>query len=108
MFTSWLMVNASGVDQISAELGALKDPTTFLFGLSDRYVGGWLTQIMNVLFVSSLFAGVVAFHNGVARYMYVAGREKLLPASIGVMATVDGHWSLPVPDALVREVLAAS
>ena len=31
-----------------------------------------------------------------------------LPAGIGVMATVDGQWSLPVPDALVREVLAAS
>ena len=104
MFTSWLMVNASGVGKISAELGALKDPTTFLFGLSDRYVGGWLTQIMNVLFVSSLFAGVVAFHNGVARYMYVAGREKLLPASIGVTHPV---YQSPHVASIIQTVIAA-
>ncbi|ENP34105.1 hypothetical protein B974_03131 [Brucella abortus 87/28] len=39
---------------------------------------------MNLLFVTSLFADVVAFHNGVARYMYVAGREGLLPRGLGV------------------------
>ncbi len=83
-FTSWLMVNGAGVDKLVPELGGLADPTTFLFGLADRYVGGPLSQIMSVLFVTSLFAGVIAFHNGVARYMYVAGREKLLPAAIGV------------------------
>jgi amino acid transporter len=84
MFTSWLMVNAAGVDKLVSMIGGLADPTTFLFVLSDQYVGGWLTQAMSVLFVTSLFAGVLAFHNGVARYMYVAGREKLLPASVGV------------------------
>lgn len=84
MFTSWLMVNGEGVDKLVPSLKALSDPTTFLFGLSDRYVGSGLTQLMSILFVSSLFAGVVAFHNGVARYFYVAGREKLLPESLGV------------------------
>lgn len=103
MFTSWLMVNASGVDKIVPELQALKDPTTFLFGLSDRYVGGWLTQIMSVLFVSSLFAGVLAFHNGVARYMYVAGREKLLPSSIGVTHPV---FQSPHVASIVQTVIA--
>lgn len=84
MFTSWLMVNAAGVDKLVPELQGLSDPTTFLFGLGERYVGSWLPPVMNVLFVTSLFAGALAFHNGVARYMYVAGREKLLPESIGV------------------------
>ncbi|AKR54917.1 amino acid permease [Youhaiella tibetensis] len=84
MFTSWLMANGAGVDKLVGEIGGLADPTTFLFTLSDRYVGGWLTQLMSILFVTSLFAGVTAFHNGVARYMYVAGREGLLPAGVGV------------------------
>jgi amino acid transporter len=84
MFTSWLMVNAAGVDKLVPQIGSLADPTTFLFVLSTQYVGGWLSQIMSILFVTSLFAGVLAFHNGVARYLYVAGREKLLPASVGV------------------------
>ncbi|WP_376742984.1 APC family permease [Ensifer canadensis] len=84
MLTSWLMVNAAGANKLVPELQGLADPTTFLFGLAERYAGGWLAPIMNVLFVTSLFAGVLAFHNGVARYLYVAGRERLLPASIGV------------------------
>jgi len=84
MLTSWLMANGAGVDKLVPTLQGLKDPTTFLFGLSDRYVGPALTQLMSILFVSSLFAGVTAFHNGVARYFYVAGREKLLPKGLGV------------------------
>jgi amino acid transporter len=84
MLTSWLMANGVGVDKLVPTLQGLQDPTTFLFSLSDRYVGTALTQLMSILFVSSLFAGVTAFHNGVARYFYVAGREKLLPEGLGV------------------------
>ncbi|SCD25406.1 APC family permease [Brucella inopinata] len=82
MLTAWLMVNGAG--KLVGELQALQDPTTFLFGLAERYVGHWIIPVMNLLFVTSLFAGVVAFHNGVARYMYVAGREGLLPRGLGV------------------------
>lgn len=84
MLTSWLMVNGAGVDKLVPELQGLADPTTFLFGLAERYVGHWITVVMSILFITSLFAGVLAFHNGVARYMYVAGREGLLPKSVGV------------------------
>ncbi|MCE6078017.1 APC family permease [Agrobacterium vitis] len=83
MLTSWLMVNGAGVDKLVPELQGLADPTTFLFVLAERYVGTWITLVMQILFVTSLFAGVLAFHNGVARYMYVAGREGLLPKSVG-------------------------
>ncbi|APY15242.1 amino acid permease [Brucella sp. 10RB9214] len=84
MLTAWLMVNGAGAGKLVGELQALQDPTTFLFGLAERYVGHWIIPVMNLLFVTSLFAGVVAFHNGVARYMYVAGREGLLPRGLGV------------------------
>lgn len=84
MFTSWLMVDGVGPEKLVPTLKGLSDPTTFLFSLATRYVGGPLSEIMSILFVTSLFAGVTAFHNGVSRYMYVAGREKLLPAAIGV------------------------
>ncbi|MDO6965917.1 APC family permease [Rhizobium alvei] len=84
MLTSWLMVNGAGVDKLVPELQGLQDPTTFLFILADRYVGHGIGTIMGILLVTSLFAGVLAFHNGVARYIYVAGREGLLPRSVGV------------------------
>ncbi len=43
------------------------------------------------LLVTSLFAALSAFHNYIARYTYVAGREGLLPAVFG--RTHDRHQS---------------
>lgn len=103
MLTSWLMVNGAGADKLVPELQGLADPTTFLFGLAERYVGPWIVPVMNVLFVTSLFAGVLAFHNGVARYMYVAGREGLLPKAIG---TTHPLFQSPHVASVVQTVIA--
>ncbi len=78
MLSSWLIVGGVGADKLLPTLQGLQDPTTLVFSLAERYVGAWIVPIMNILFVSSLFAGVLAFHNSVARYIYVAGRERLL------------------------------
>lgn len=78
MLSSWLIVGGVGTDKLLPTLQGLQDPTTLVFSLAERYVGAWIVPIMNILFVSSLFAGVLAFHNSVARYIYVAGRERLL------------------------------
>lgn len=102
-FTAWLMAVGAGVDKLLPTLQGLEDPTTFLFGLSDRYVGPLLSQAMGILFVSSLFAGVLAFHNAVSRYIYVAGREKLLPQDVGVTHPI--HQS-PHAASLVQTMLA--
>lgn len=83
MVTAWLMANGAGIDKLLPTLQGLPDPTTFLFDLAARYVGGPVPVIMEFLFLSSLFAAVLAFHNGVARYKYVAGREGLLPEALG-------------------------
>lgn len=104
IFSAWVLAMGAGVDKLVPTLQGLQDPTTFLFGLSDRYAGGALTQIMNLLFVSSLFAGVLAFHNAVARYMYVAGREKLLPDAIGV---THGLYQSPHVASLIQTAIAA-
>lgn len=103
MLTSWLMVNGAGVDKLVPQLQGLQDPTTFLFGLAERYVGHWITVVMSVLFITSLFAGVLAFHNGVARYMYVAGREGLLPKSVGV---THSQFQSPHVGSLIQTVIA--
>lgn len=101
--TSWLMANGAGVDKLVPTLQGLADPTTFLFDLAARYVGGPVPTIMGFLFVSSLFAGVLAFHNGAARYKYVAGREGILPDSVGV--THDKYQS-PHVGSIIQTVLA--
>lgn len=91
VFTTWLMIVGAGVEQLLPTIQGLPDPSLFFFGLAEQYVGGPVPAIAGILLVSSLFAALSAFHNYIARYSYVAGREGLLPAAFG--RTHDDHQS---------------
>ncbi|RYH07016.1 MAG: APC family permease, partial [Alphaproteobacteria bacterium] len=91
VFTTWLMIVGAGADKLVPSIQALPDPSMFFFGLAEQYVGGPVPAITGILLVSSLFAALSAFHNYIARYSYVAGREGLLPAVFG--RTHDDHQS---------------
>lgn len=91
IFTTWLMIVGTGADKVVPTIGGLADPTSFFFELAGQYVGGPVPAIAGLLLVSSLFAAISAFHNYIARYSYVAGREGLLPAVFGT--THDAHQS---------------
>lgn len=101
--TAWLMTMGVGVDNLLPTLQGLPDPSAFLFELGGQYIGGTLTEIMGVLFMTSIFAAVLAFHNAVARYKFVAGREGILPDSVGVTHTQ--HQS-PHVGSIIQTVLA--
>ena len=101
--TSWLMVMGIGVDQLMPTLGGGMDPTTFLFMLGGTYLGETATMIMGILFVTSVFAALLAFHNAIARYIFVTGREGLLPDSVGV--THGKHLS-PHVGSVIQTILA--
>ena len=103
VFTTWLMIVGVGVDKLVPTLGALADPTSFFFDLTGQYVGGPFPAIAGLLLVSSLFAALSAFHNYIARYSYVAGREGLLPEAFG--RTHDDHQS-PHIGSVVQTVMA--
>ena len=79
----WAMVVGAGSDEIVARLQAMSDPTTFLYALSDQYVGSGLTNLIRLLFMVSLFAGLLAFHNAAARYFFAIGRDGLIPRKLG-------------------------
>jgi amino acid transporter len=102
--TTWLMVEAQGAAGLQDHLADLKpDPTAFLFELGGTYLGGALTTVMSLLFVSSVFAALLAFHNAVARYCFALGREGLVPARLGRTHTV--HLS-PHVGSVSQSVLA--
>lgn len=103
VFTTWLMIVGAGVDKLVPTLAALKDPTSFFFDLTGQYVGGPFPAIAGLLLVSSLFAALSAFHNYIARYSYVAGREGLLPEAFG--RTHDDHQS-PHIGSVVQTIMA--
>ena len=104
-FSLWSLIVGAGADQLVAHLKSLPDPTRFLFEMSDLYVGPWLSATMSVLFVTSVFAGLLAFHNASARYFYALGREGVLPAGLG--RTHPLHFS-PHAGSMVQSVIGTA
>ncbi|MFG1948164.1 APC family permease [Nonomuraea sp. NPDC048826] len=90
-FTSWAVVSGLGsasvvdrVVEISTVDGTpLADPAAVLFAVAEEYVGGWLATVMSWLVLSSLFAGLLAFQNSAARYVFSLARAGVLPARLG-------------------------
>lgn len=75
--TSWIAVGAIGPSRVAAVANAqLGD---MFFNLSDGYLDKAATIAMQVLLCTSLFAGWLALHNAANRYMFVLGRERVLP-----------------------------
>lgn len=91
VFTTWLMIAGTGADKLLETIGGLPDPTAHFFILAETYTNPTISMIAGLLLVSSLFAALSAFHNYIARYSYVAGRDGLLPAAFG--RTHDAHQS---------------
>jgi amino acid transporter len=77
--------------------------TSAFYPLSDRFVGGWLTAVIEVLAVTSSFACAMAFFNTAARYLFSLGREGVLP---GVLARTSRYQS-PGVAAMTVTVLVA-
>jgi amino acid transporter len=74
---SWAMAAHAGTTHVVATAGA--EGPGLLFGMGT----GWLSQAAQLLFLTSLFAAALAFHNCVWRYIYALGREGVLPAALG-------------------------
>ena len=75
---SWSMAAHVGTSHVVAAAG--KEGPGLLFGLGGS---GVLSQAAQWLFLTSLFAAALAFHNAVWRYIYALGRENVLPAALG-------------------------
>ncbi|HEX5116771.1 MAG TPA: APC family permease [Pseudonocardiaceae bacterium] len=81
--TSWAAVGGVGVGQVRGT--ATKQLGNLFFLLSDRYMNPIATDVMQALLCTSLFAAMLALHNAANRYVYVLGREGVLPRWFGVV-----------------------
>jgi amino acid transporter len=75
---SWAMAARNGDSHVVAAAGQQGPGLLFSLGGS-----GALSQAAQWLFLTSLFAAALAFHNCVWRYIYALGRENVLPAALG-------------------------
>ena len=79
--SAWAMSVTAGPDRIVAT--AQKHQTDLVFALVAPHVPAFLVDIGYVLFMTSVFAALLAFHAAVARYQFALGREGVLPAAWG-------------------------
>jgi amino acid transporter len=71
-------------------------------GLAEHW-GDSVATLANMLFLTSVFAALLSFHNGVARYLFALGRERVLPAALSRVGTRSGG---PVAGSLTQSALA--
>ncbi|MET8872237.1 APC family permease [Nocardia sp. NPDC004604] len=77
-FISWAILMAAGPSRLAALLAG--DPAQLVFDLNTEYVGATMTSVMQVLIITSFFAGALALQNAGARYLFALGRDGVLPA----------------------------
>jgi amino acid transporter len=99
--SAWAMTVATGPDRIVAEAQA--HGTDLFFVLAGRYLPAVLVDVGQLLFLTSLFAALLAFHNTVARYLFSLGRERVVPAVFGRTSRRSGA---PKSGSLLQSVVA--
>lgn len=91
--SAWAMSIGTGP---SAVIGtAATDGPDMIFAFLGSNGGVVLSDIAQLLFVTSLFAALVSFHNAVARYFFSLGREQVLPPALAAVRAGSGA-PLPV------------
>lgn len=98
-FSSWAFAVGVGSSQIIAKSVELGPDLVFVW-LSERSV--FLANLANILFVTSLFAALLAFHNAAARYFFSLGRSRVLPAQFAKSSN-DG---VPIAGSVAQSGLA--
>lgn len=79
--SSWSMTVAVGPENISAAAG--EQSIELIFNLAAAHLGDTAVTIGQALFMTSVLAAMISFHNTTARYAFALGRERVLPAAFG-------------------------
>lgn len=79
--SSWVLVTAVGDDHAVEE--ATDKSGSLLAEATHRYLGTVGEHIIQVLFVTSLFACILSFHNIVSRYVFSLAHHGALPKRLG-------------------------
>ncbi|MFI1996841.1 APC family permease [Actinoplanes sp. NPDC020271] len=96
------MTIAVGPDKIVA--AATEHGTELIFDLAAPYVPSSVLILGHLLFITSLFAALLSFHNTVARYFFALGREGVLPR---MLARTSVRSRSPKVASITQTVIAA-
>jgi amino acid transporter len=81
--TSWAITVAVGANNVVGE--SQKQGPDLIFNVAKPFLGNSnaIVDAGHILLLTSIFAGMVSYHNAVARYSFALGREGVLPHLLG-------------------------
>lgn len=105
VLSSWAMSVAVGPDDIVAF--AAENQIGTIFALADEFLGSTWVQIAETLFITSVLAAMISFHNMCGRYAFALGREHVLPGPLGETSPRSGapKWGSVVQSAIGLAVI---
>lgn len=99
--SAWAMVLVAGPADLQAR--ATEEGPGLVFAPLAEMFGPLVADVAAVLMLTSVFAAMLSFHNGVARYLFALGRERVLPP---VLATVGTRSGGPMAGSLTQTAVA--
>lgn len=100
LLSSWAMSVATGPNEIVAFTQENEAGTIFV--LADMFLGSTWVDIGETLFITSVLAAMISFHNTCARYGFALGRERVLPGALGQTSARSGA---PVAASIIQSVV---
>jgi amino acid transporter len=99
-FSAWAITVATGPGHVVA---SARNSPTMIFDLNQARLGTAFTDVLNVFFITGIFASMLSFHNVVARYAFAMGRDGLLPRAVSRTTRSSGA---PLVGSLAQSVVA--
>ncbi|WP_307837895.1 APC family permease [Actinoplanes teichomyceticus] len=99
--SAWAMSVGAGTTRIVAD--ARREETDLVFTLVSPHVPDIMITMGYLLFMTSIFAALLAFHAAVSRYQFALGRERILPSRWGYTHPRTGA---PVVGSITQSVLS--
>ena len=103
LLTTYAAVIGGGWQHAADTLGNVANAPGPYFDLARHFVGGWLVPVLYVTISTSTFAAIIAFHNGMVRYLYSFGRETVLPTWFG---KTHPRWHSPYTASFTQSALS--
>lgn len=98
---AWAVVVGLGTDNAVSMASA--QPESVVQNLARGYVSPILTDVIQVLLVTSFFACVLSFHNVITRYQFTLATKGLLPQPL---ATIDRRHRTPSRSSLTFTIIS--
>lgn len=100
--SSWVLITANGQSTIVENAG--DNAGTILATTTEAYLGTVGGHIIQILFVTSLFACILSFHNIASRYVFTLAKRGVLPAPL---ANAHSKHGSPARASLTTSVVVA-